>query len=80
MLATPLPGSGTERLTLNGRAGPLVQGEVAKTPFDGTLRLDAVDVDGVLALARDWGVQAAEGVTGTGGLTMNVRANGPIAR
>ncbi len=78
VLATPLPGKGAPRLTLRGTAGPLAQDDFSTTPFDGTVGLDDVDVGAVLNAAREWHVAAAEGVSGTGRVTMNVSAKGAV--
>jgi AsmA protein len=46
-LGATLPGEGTQRLSLSGRAGPVAQDAIAMTPFDGRLELDDVSIGGV---------------------------------
>jgi uncharacterized protein involved in outer membrane biogenesis len=45
---------------------------------DVRLRTTDADVGEVLAVARAWGVEAAGGTTGTGRLTVDVQASGPM--
>lgn len=46
---------------------------------DASLRAANADVGDVLAIAHAWGVSAADGVTGSGRLSVNVRATGPTS-
>ncbi len=46
---------------------------------DASIRAANADVGDVLSIARAWGVSAVEGVTGSGRLTVDVRATGPVS-
>jgi AsmA protein len=46
--------------------------------LDAHVRMNGADVGEVLNIARAWGVGAADGARGTGRLTVDVRANGPL--
>ncbi len=46
---------------------------------DASVRTAGADLGDVLAIARAWGVSAVDGVTGTGRLSVNVRATGPVS-
>jgi uncharacterized protein involved in outer membrane biogenesis len=46
-LALHLPGPGTETASLSGTAGPINQGDMLKTPFDGKLQLKEVSLGGI---------------------------------
>lgn len=46
---------------------------------DASVRTTGADFGDVLNIARAWGVHAADGVSGTGRLTLNVRATGPAS-
>ena len=46
-LAAHLPGPGKQEVRLDGKGGPLAQGDPAATPFHGTLNLDGVWISGV---------------------------------
>jgi AsmA protein len=45
--ATHLPGSGDQEVRLDGKGGPIVQGQPATTPFHGTLKLKQVRISGL---------------------------------
>jgi uncharacterized protein involved in outer membrane biogenesis len=45
--AAHLPGSGSQEMRLDGKGGPIVQGQPATTPFHGTLTLKQVGVAGL---------------------------------
>ncbi|HEX5107467.1 MAG TPA: AsmA family protein [Vicinamibacterales bacterium] len=49
-----------------------------KPSLDAHVRMNGADVGEVLNIARAWGVGAADGARGTGRLTVDVRANGPL--
>lgn len=49
----------------------------ATPALDASVRTAGADVGDVLNIARAWGVGAAEGMSGTGRLTLDVRAVGP---
>ena len=42
-----LPGPGTQKVRLDGQAGPIVQGQPASTPFQGTLEIQQVGIAGL---------------------------------
>ncbi len=46
-VAAHLPGSGTQQVRLQGQAGPIVQGQPASTPFQGTLEVQQVGIAGL---------------------------------
>jgi AsmA protein len=46
-LAANLPGPGTQQIRLDGQAGPIVQGQLASTPFHGTLEMRQVAIAGL---------------------------------
>jgi AsmA protein len=43
-VAAHLPGTGAQRVSLSGKAGPVNQSAPANTPFDGKLKLDQVSI------------------------------------
>ena len=51
----------------------------ATTPFaDATIRMTNAELGEALNVARAWGLHAADGLSGSGRLSANVRATGPI--
>ena len=54
-----LPGAGKQTIALQGKGGPLAQGEMLNTPFDGGLKLDQAAIS---AVQRFLNVQALSGV------------------
>jgi uncharacterized protein involved in outer membrane biogenesis len=51
-LAVTLPGSGAQRLTLRGDAGPIAKDQVARTPFTGALQFDEVSLSSLARFLR----------------------------
>ena len=50
----------------------------AATPFvDATIRMSNAELGDALSVARAWGLRAAEGLSGSGRVTANVRVTGP---
>ena len=45
-LGATLPGSGAQRLSVRGKAGPIAKDDVAMTPFEGTAQFDEVSIAG----------------------------------
>ena len=45
-LGATLPGSGAQRLSVRGKAGPIARDDVAMTPFEGTAQFDEVSIAG----------------------------------
>ncbi len=43
-LAAHLPGPGTQKVQLSGKAGPIAEGTLTTMPFDGTFKLDQVSL------------------------------------
>jgi uncharacterized protein involved in outer membrane biogenesis len=46
-LAAHLPGQGKQVAKIDGHGGPINQGNMSNTPFDGTITLDQVSLDGL---------------------------------
>ncbi len=46
-VAANLPGPGTQKVRLDGQAGPIMQGQPASTPFQGTLEIQQVGIAGL---------------------------------
>jgi hypothetical protein len=69
LLAATLPGEGTQRLSVRGTAGPVHADDIARTPFDGDVRLEQVSLS---ALQRFLEVEALEGtdavISGSAGM------------
>ncbi len=61
-LAVHLPGPGAELVELSGKAGPLTQGDLANTPFDGKLQLKEVSLTGVQRVLNSAVLAGIEGV------------------
>lgn len=57
-----MPGAGSEQIRLQGKGGPLVRGQPALTPFQGTLELKQV---AIADLAKFLNSPALEGTAGT---------------
>jgi len=61
-----------------GASFALSQYTSAQPVADAHVRMNGADVGEVLNIARAWGVGAADGARGTGRLTVDVRASGPL--
>lgn len=61
-LAVTLPGTGAQRVTLHGEAGPIAKDQAARTPFTGELEFDDVSFSG---LARFLQVEALQDIDAT---------------
>jgi uncharacterized protein involved in outer membrane biogenesis len=48
--------------------------------IDASLKTDGANVADILSIAKAYGLSAAEGVTGSGSLSMNVHVQGPLAQ
>jgi uncharacterized protein involved in outer membrane biogenesis len=72
-LAATLPGPGTERLSVRGTAGPLVQEDIARTPFSGVLRFDKASISGLLTFLD---AEALEGTDAVVSGSADVRSSG----
>ena len=46
-VAAHLPGPGTQQFHLDGQVGPIVQGQPASTPFQGTLKMQQIGIAGL---------------------------------
>lgn len=68
--AAHMPGAGSKQIRLQGKGGPVVRGQPAATPFDGTLDLRQV---GIADLSRLLNSPALQGMAGT--LTGQTRVN-----
>ncbi len=73
--AAHMPGSGSEQIRLQGMGGPVVRGQPAATPFDGTLNLKQV---GIADLAKFLNSPALQGTAGT--LTGETKINSNSGR
>lgn len=59
--------------------GAIVKEYTSQRPLiDGHVRTNGADLGQVLNIARAWGAGAADGTTGSGTLTVDVRASGPL--
>jgi AsmA protein len=68
----------TNGTSLSLRAG--LRGYTTASPaVDGSVRTAGADLGEVLSIARAWGVQAADGMSGTGRLTLDLRVSGPTS-
>ena len=61
-LAAHLQGEGAQELRLKGQGGPLAAGNPADTPFQGTLSLNEVGIDGLMQFLDMKTVSQAKGV------------------
>jgi uncharacterized protein involved in outer membrane biogenesis len=72
-LGVTLPGTGAQRVTLRGEAGPIAKDQAVRTPFTGELEFDAVSFSG---LARFLHAEALQDVDATITGTADLKARG----
>lgn len=82
-LAADLPGAGADSLKLDGRAGPMVPGNVAATPFDGSFNLQQVSIGSVQRFIKSEALAGMDGIVSGKGDIKNdanrLSANGNLA-
>jgi uncharacterized protein involved in outer membrane biogenesis len=76
-LEAHLPGKGNETLAISGKAGPIDQGEMLNTPFDGKLKLDQVSLAGVQKFLNSSSLQGSDAMLS--GKTDLVNAGGKMS-
>jgi len=81
-VAVHLPGQGNQEVRLQGTGGPVRQGDIAATPFQGTLDFDGIALAGLQQFLNEPALSDLEG-TVTGKTKINVQpgtasANGEI--
>ncbi len=76
-LTAHVPGRGAETFTLSGKAGPLNQAEMLRTPFDGKLKLNEVSVAGAQKFLHTAALEGTDAMLS--GSTDLTNAGGKIA-
>ena len=71
--------SATSGSTSLGIAFTLLQYAAANRSIDATVKTDGANVGELLNIAKMYGVEAAQGMTGDGKLTLDVHVKGPLA-
>ncbi len=71
--------SATSGSTTLSIAFTLLQYASANRSIDATVKTDGAKVGELLNIAKAYGVDAAQGMTGDGGLSLNLHAKGPLA-
>ncbi len=67
-----LPGKGDEEVRIDGEGGPIRQGNLAATPFQGTVQMNGVGLAGLQRLLRKPGWAAMDG-TVTGNIKLDLQ-------
>ena len=73
-VAAHLPGSGEQTVALEGKAGPINMADMLATPFDGTLKLNQVSIEGAKKFLNTAALAGTSGVL-SGSASMKVASS-----